>query len=58
MRTSPPVLPIVRATRSENTTQNTTRKVVQYFREDPDRIVGWWMLVVVSVGQISFGIFW
>lgn len=57
MRTSPLVLPRVLINISENTARK-SKAVVQYFKEDPDRIVGWGMLVVASVGQGFFGIFW
>ncbi len=57
MRTSTLVLPRVLINISENTARK-SKAIVQYFKEDPDRIVGWGMLVVASVGQVFFGIFW
>jgi len=57
MRTSTLVLPRVLTNISENTARK-SKAVVQYFKEDPDRVVGWGMLVTACIGQVFFGIFW
>ncbi len=42
---------------SETIARN-NRAFVQYFKGDPDRIVGWGMLIIFSVVQGAYGIFW